>query len=183
VTVSGPPDMTRYDVPIESAVAYARAALLGDPDVNAHLLDLAHLPDAARVDTEIALRAGVELGRELARSAWGRYKDAREGSVLREQFEADELDYLVSIIRERHALEREHGLRLWGLSVPVNPDGAGYGRAKDRARAEAINTIELGVADLVGRLNPERKAPYALAVAHPATVRQTRRRLRRLRYR
>jgi hypothetical protein len=170
-------------------VNYGRTALLNDPDVIAHLLHLDDLREAARTEMAIAVRAGVDLGWELAAAASDRYERAREDSVLREQLGADELDYLVSIIRDRRRLEREHGLRLWGLSIPVNPAAAAYGREKQQARAMSFDAIELAVADLVRRgLNPERNSPHLDArTGHwggaCASLRKIRQRFRELPYR
>ncbi len=149
--------MNRFDAPIERAQSYARQAILNEPDVIDHLVSLGDLLHASRL-----FRAGPLP-----------YWRARERSPLREHFAAGQLDHFAAVIRGRLHLE------CWGLAIPVGDSSAGYGRQKARARAMTVDAIELGVADLARKLNPERE-PRALAESHPGTVRTARRRLRRL---
>jgi hypothetical protein len=155
VTLCTPPGITRADAAIETANAYSRTALLAEPDVIEHLADLADLANTARISAAIATRAGVPLGQRLAAEDGLRYERALEGSPLRQHFERAELEDMVAGFKKRRALG------VWGLSVPVNSRGRGYGRQKQRARAMSFDSIELAVADLVRRhLNPERPSPH-----------------------
>jgi hypothetical protein len=101
------------------------------------------------------------------------YWQTLESSPLREVFIPSELDHLVSVLPRRLRQDT------WGGSVPVNPGGTGYGRHKQRARTVSLDTVELYVADMARRINPDRD-PYALAVASQSKVRKARQRVRQL---
>jgi hypothetical protein len=148
--------MTRFDRPIEEAVAYLRLALLNDPDVIEHLVALSYL------------RTSPVAGERA-------YWEAIDASPLRDSiFSAQELDHLARVIRDRLALG------VWATSVPVNPNGRGYGRTRQRARSMSYDTIELAIADFItSRINPERESAH-VACSNQATIRSYRRRLREL---
>jgi hypothetical protein len=181
VSAKEPPTLTPHDVPIEGANNYVRTALLNDPDVVAHLRDLAVLRAAAAHRSRSGspglvghLRDGFEPAPGLA--IWSRYWRALEASPLlkRGVFSAGQLDQLVAVVRERV------DAGLWGKLIPVNDQGAGLGRQKARkADRRSIDALELALAAVVREINPARE-PRALAEAHPGTVRTNLHRLRKL---
>jgi len=121
------------DEPIIGAVHELHTALASQPEVTAHVLELADLRDAAHESPD----------------GWGPYWRARDKSPLSDYFGEWEIDTMAATVRE--LIEA----KCWGLLVPMNSRGAGYGRQKDRARTPATpQTIKVAVADVVDRLTP-----------------------------
>jgi hypothetical protein len=164
VTLCGSGEIGHYDRPIEGAVAYLRAGLLADPNVIDHLQHLAEL--------HADVRASYDATSRDARGA--AFYRAIERSALRDVFTLGEIEHLSRVIRRRQELGT------WGLSVPVNPAGHGYGRQRTRARSMAADSLELAISDLVARLAPASAEPFGLACCHPATRRKARQRVRQL---
>jgi len=108
--------------------------------VTVHVLDLANLRDEAR---------GSAQGTQERWQRWQRYWRARDESPLRDYFSSREIDDMTATVRE--LVEA----KCWGLLVPMNSQGTGYGRQKARARAMAPKTVDLVVADLVSMLASE----------------------------
>lgn len=158
MTVSPLAEITpnRYDWAVLEAVSYLRTALLNEPTVIDHLVDLAKLRDDAGFP----------------------YQRALDDTLLGEWFDRSEIDYMAETVREQLA----HGW--WGLIVSVDPRGRGYGRTKQRARAMAPETIELGVQDFVRRLSGHSSPHLDALTEHKGgaspRLRQIRRRVRQL---
>jgi hypothetical protein len=152
-------DPGRGDWPVENAQSYVRSAILNDPDVIEHLLSLRDLRDEHG-------RFGLP------------YLSTLHNPVLLEQFTAGYLDMRIAVIRER--LELLDG-RFWREAIPVGDMGAGYGRERGAYPAMSPEAIELAVADFVRRLTGrEHPALDPVTGKLPSTVRQYRRRLRKL---
>lgn len=149
-----PFSVTRADVAIETAKHRLRRSLLEQQAVARHLLQLHTLEGDSP-----------------------RFWDALMHSPLLAVFDLTELQHRVAVAPERVRLG------VLAASVPVDPDGAGYGRRKARARAMSEPVLDLVVVDIVARLEPEAERPDTLELANGATIRSYRRRLRELRYR
>jgi hypothetical protein len=160
-------DMNHKDNRQEGAVAYLRSALLNEPYVMDHVLDLASLRD----DMQLAIEANSLDQLEPAAT---HYFDALGSSLLLEQFDVDELDDMIVTARQRIRLG------YWGKLKAVNPRGPGYGRQKARARAMTQGPIALAVEDFVRRLVGPDRFWGDLDLANQATVRRVRERVRKL---
>ena len=159
-------DISRFDGPIEGAIAYFRSGLLTDPTVERHILRLAELRDAVTWGIPWPTMAGCE------------YVSAVESSRLRQWFTYAEIDYLATIIRQR----QEQGV--WRYLYPVCPAGQSYGRIAKRARNEplTVDRLEHAIADCVRQIDST-ATTHTLEAEHQGTIRVYRKRLRELLHR
>lgn len=159
-------DISRFDGPIEGAVAYFRSGLLTDPTVERHILHLAELRDAVPWGIPWPTMAGCE------------YVSAVESSRLRQWFAYSEVDHLATIIRQR----RELGV--WRYLYIVNPARSSYGRSAKRVRKEplTLDRLEFGIADGVRQIDSSASC-HTLEAEHQTTIRVYRKRLRELLHR
>jgi hypothetical protein len=142
-------DLGFYDKEVEEVVAHLFYTVLNDPRLMNHVLDLAKLRDPGQTDRVGELSVDVDRVEVTGTHslAWLAYFAALQESPLLEVFDLAELDYLVSNARQRIQLG------YWGKLGPVNAQGHGYGRQKDRrGKGMKPETIEKALEAIVRRL-------------------------------